>query len=54
MSFYDSLLANSLCRRLALSTNQIDRMVPLNGMQRLKILSLGRNQIKKVGIAHLH
>lgn len=35
-------------RRLALSTNQIDRMMPLTGMARLKILSLSRNLIKKV------
>jgi len=41
---------NSLksCERLALSTNCIDRMIPLNGMAKLKILSLGRNQIKKI------
>ena len=36
------------CERLALSTNSIDRMIPLNGMARLKILSLARNQIKKI------
>ena len=43
------LLSVNFCdRRLALSTNSIDRMIPLNGMARLKILSLGRNQIKKV------
>jgi dynein light chain 1 len=43
---------NSLrnCERLALSTNTIDRMISLAGMSRLKILSLGRNQIKKVNI----
>ena len=35
-------------RRLALSTNNIDRIAPLNGMSKLKILSLGRNLIKKV------
>jgi dynein light chain 1, axonemal len=35
-------------RRLALSTNAIDRIIPLAGMSRLRILSLGRNQIKKV------
>eukprot|EP01041_Mallomonas_annulata_P008764 gene8764-18131_t len=41
---------NSLrnCERLALSTNSIDRIIPLTGMSRLKILSLGRNQIKKI------
>lgn len=36
------------CECLSLSTNQIDRMVPLAGMKRLRILSLGRNQLKKV------
>lgn len=36
------------CERLALSTNSIDRIIPLTGMTRLKILSLGRNQIKKI------
>ena len=41
---------NSLvaCERLALSTNSIDRMIPLSGLSKLKILSLGRNAIKKV------
>lgn len=41
---------NSLvnCERLALSTNCIDRLIPLTGMQKLRILSLGRNQIKKI------
>eukprot|EP01035_Chromulina_nebulosa_P018905 gene18905-24708_t len=41
---------NSLrnCERLALSTNQIEKLVPLNGMQRLKILSVGRNLLKKI------
>lgn len=36
------------CERIALSTNNIDRMVPLTGMSKLKILSVGRNLIKKV------
>lgn len=36
------------CERLALSTNCIDRLVPLGGMTKLKILSLGRNNIKKI------
>jgi dynein light chain 1 len=36
------------CERLALSTNSIDRIIPLAGMGKLKILSVGRNQIKKV------
>lgn len=41
---------NSLvnCERLALSTNTIDRIISLSGLSKLKILSLGRNAIKKV------
>eukprot|EP00600_Ochromonadales_sp_CCMP1393_P003428 CAMPEP_0174989196 /NCGR_PEP_ID=MMETSP0004_2-20121128/20581_1 /TAXON_ID=420556 /ORGANISM="Ochromonas sp., Strain CCMP1393" /LENGTH=221 /DNA_ID=CAMNT_0016242565 /DNA_START=53 /DNA_END=720 /DNA_ORIENTATION=- len=35
-------------RRLALSTNNIDRIGSLAGMGKLKILSLGRNLIKKI------
>ena len=37
------------CERLALSTNCIDRLVSLSGMPKLKILSLGRNNLKKFG-----
>jgi len=36
------------CEKLSLSTNSIDRLISLNGMKSLKILSLGRNQIKKI------
>lgn len=36
------------CTHLALSTNCIDRIQPLAGLKNLKILSLGRNNIKKV------
>lgn len=36
------------CTHLSLSTNAIDRIQPLPGLKNLKILSLGRNQIKKV------
>lgn len=45
----DSAL-NSLvnCERLALSTNTIDRIISLSGLTKLKILSVGRNAIKKV------
>ena len=35
-------------RHLTLSTNCIDRLIPLNGMKNLRILSIGRNQIKKI------
>ncbi|KAL7466865.1 hypothetical protein ACHAXS_007133 [Conticribra weissflogii] len=36
------------CKKLSLSTNMIDRMVNLTGMLELEILSLGRNNIKKI------
>ncbi|KDO25783.1 hypothetical protein SPRG_09079 [Saprolegnia parasitica CBS 223.65] len=36
------------CEHLSLSTNSIDRLIPLSGMKKLRILSLGRNQIKKI------
>ena len=36
------------CERLALSTNSIDKIIPLSGLPKLKILSLGRNLIKKI------
>lgn len=35
-------------RQLSLSTNQIDRMFPVSGMKALRILSLARNNIKKI------
>mmetsp|Transcript_47795 Transcript_47795/g.79295 ORF Transcript_47795/g.79295 Transcript_47795/m.79295 type:complete len:200 (+) Transcript_47795:48-647(+) len=36
------------CEQLSLSTNQIDKIAPLPGCKNLKILSLGRNKIKKI------
>ena len=36
------------CRQLSLSTNCIDKMVPITGLKNLQVLSLGRNQIKKI------
>ena len=38
----------SSCEKLSLSTNSIERMVSLSGMTELKILSLGRNNLKKL------
>lgn len=35
-------------RQLSLSTNSIDRMIALPGMKSLRILSLGRNQIRRI------
>ncbi|GFH11586.1 uncharacterized protein HaLaN_07107 [Haematococcus lacustris] len=37
-----------VCRHLALSTNSIEKISSLSGMESLKILSLGRNLIKKI------
>jgi dynein light chain 1 len=36
------------CEKLSLSSNMIDRMVPLTGLDNLKILSIGRNNLKKI------
>ncbi len=36
------------CEKLSLSTNMIDKMINLPGMTELKILSLGRNNLKKI------
>eukprot|EP01006_Ploeotia_vitrea_P006639 TRINITY_DN14208_c0_g1_i1.p1 TRINITY_DN14208_c0_g1~~TRINITY_DN14208_c0_g1_i1.p1 ORF type:complete len:229 (-),score=109.83 TRINITY_DN14208_c0_g1_i1:103-708(-) len=36
------------CEHLSLSTNQIEKIQPLPGMKNLKILSLGRNNIKRI------
>lgn len=33
-------------RQLSLSTNQIDRLIPFGGMKKLRILSLGRNNVQ--------
>ncbi|SCO71274.1 dynein light chain 1, putative [Plasmodium vivax] len=40
---------NSLekCKRLSLSTNRIEKFVPMSGLKNVEILSLGRNCIKK-------
>ena len=36
------------CQKLSLSTNVIDRMINLTGMAELRILSRGRNNLKKI------
>jgi len=36
------------CVHLSLSTNAIEKMINMPGLRNLKILSLGRNQIKKI------
>lgn len=44
-----SLGVLTACEKLSLSTNSIDRITGLNGLNYLKILSLGRNVIKTFG-----
>ena len=36
------------CKHLSLSTNNIEKIQPLTGLENLKILSLGKNLIKKL------
>ena len=44
----DSLNQFENATKLSLSTNAIDKMVSLPRLKNLKILSLGRNNIKKI------
>jgi dynein light chain 1 len=44
----NSLNTLKCCTHLSLSTNGIDRLIPLSGMKELRILSIGRNHIKKL------
>ncbi|KAJ8309178.1 hypothetical protein KUTeg_014052 [Tegillarca granosa] len=41
-----SLSTLTNCKKLSLSTNQIEKIANLNGLKNLRILSLGRNNIK--------
>ncbi|XP_069118218.1 dynein axonemal light chain 1-like [Argopecten irradians] len=43
-----SLSTLSSCEKLSLSTNAIEKIANLNGLKNLKILSLGRNNIKSL------
>ncbi|XP_067942715.1 dynein axonemal light chain 1-like isoform X1 [Watersipora subatra] len=43
-----SLSTLAACEKLSLSTNQIEKIANLNGLKALKILSLGRNNIKSL------
>ncbi|CAD2088941.1 dynein light chain 1, putative [Plasmodium vinckei brucechwatti] len=36
------------CKRLSLSTNRIEKLVPMPGLKNIEILSIGRNCIKKL------
>ena len=44
----DSLNQLEACQKLSLSTNSIDKMVALPKLKNLRILSLGRNNIKRL------
>ena len=44
----DNLNTLESCEHLALSTNAIERMMPLSKLKNLRILSLARNQIKRI------
>jgi len=37
------------CQKLSLSTNCIEKLIPLPKLKNLRILSLGRNNIKRIG-----
>lgn len=43
-----SLSTLKKCKKLSLSTNTIDKVTSVSGMDSLEILSLGRNNIKKI------
>jgi hypothetical protein len=43
-----SLSTLKKCKKLSLSTNTIDKITSVSGMDSLEILSLGRNNIKKI------
>ena len=44
----DKLNALEQCEYLALSTNDIEKIIPLPKLKNLKILSLARNRIRKI------
>merc|ERR1712098_434854 len=48
MGMDTSLNSLTACEHLRLSTNSIDKMISLPGLRNLKILSIGRNVIKKI------
>ena len=43
-----SLSTLKKCKKLSLSTNQIDKITSVSGMDSLEIMSIGRNNIKKI------
>ena len=43
-----SLSTLKKCKKLSLSTNQIDKITSVSGMDSLEIMSIGRNGIKKI------
>ena len=48
---YLTHLSPNPLRRLALSTNRIEKMISLEGMTSLEILSVGRNRIKNLQVS---
>ena len=44
----DSLNSLVDCQRLSLASNQIERIISLPKLKNLKVLSLGRNNIKRL------
>ena len=44
----ESVNVFELCEKLCISTNQIERLIPMPKLQNLKILSLGRNVLKRI------
>lgn len=47
-NFKNQLFNNNLNRHLSLSSNNIDKITNITGLDNLKILSMGRNLIKKI------
>ena len=43
-----SLSTLKKCKKLSLSTNQIDKITSVSGMDSLEVFSIGRNNIKKI------
>lgn len=44
----DAINQLEACQKLSLSTNAIERMIPLPKLKALRVLSLGRNNIKRI------
>ena len=44
----DSLNSLEMCEKLSLCSNEIERIISLPKLRRIKVLSLGRNNIKRL------